>query len=310
VRWFPDQAFEKTYAPPEAGSGAQHSVQLREGLGLVFSGFVAGPGGFVSTLFHPDLVHTCFNFSDMPATLSLGRGPEESRCGDTYLFSPQLSESMLVPALGPVRILDVFVQPADLALFAGDLRAGTASGPLESLAGLRSGPAVHRSRVTPEMRAIIDRIEGCPFHGSLKRVYLEGKVLELLALRLAQLAGAELPRSTRVFSWRHLERLHEARAIVAGKMECPPSLRDLSREVAMSPTVLKRGFREVFGETVFEHLRNLRLRRASEMLARRGTSVKEAAFAVGYASLSHFAKAFREQYGSSPRAWARTRWIR
>ena len=89
-------------------------------------------------------------------------------------------------------------------------------------------------------------------------------------------------------------------------MSAPPSLRELSREVALSATLLKRGFRQLFGETVFEHLRNLRLDRARELLLDQGASVKEAAWSVGYASVSHFARAFGARFGASPRAWART----
>jgi AraC-like DNA-binding protein len=53
----------------------------------------------------------------------------------------------------------------------------------------------------------------------------------------------------------------------------------------------------------YEHVRNLRLERAREMLSEPQASVKEVAHAVGYASLSHFAKAFRRRYGASPRCW-------
>ena len=155
------------------------------------------------------------------------------------------------------------------------------------------------------MVATVERIDDSPFHGGLKKLYLEGKILELIALRLAQLSDGGTPRPGAVLTRRQIERLHEARALVTARMASPPSLRELSREVALSTTLLKRGFRQLFGETVFEHLRNLRLEQAREMLADRDVSVKEAAHAVGYASLSHFARAFGQRFGASPRLWAR-----
>ncbi len=78
----------------------------------------------------------------------------------------------------------------------------------------------------------------------------------------------------------------------------------------MSATVLKTSFHEVFGETVFAYLRNLRLDRAREMLLEEGASVKEVSWAVGYASQSHFAHAFRDRFGTSPRDWAQPRILR
>ncbi len=139
----------------------------------------------------------------------------------------------------------------------------------------------------------------------LGRLYLEGRILELLALRLAQLSDAPLAQVSAALSRKQIERLHEARAVIGARMAAPPSLRELSQQVALSTTLLKRGFRHLFGETVFEHLRNLRLDRARELLLEEGASVKETAWSVGYASLSHFARAFGERFGASPRAWAR-----
>jgi AraC-like DNA-binding protein len=155
------------------------------------------------------------------------------------------------------------------------------------------------------MRAVLDRIEVCPYSGSLRELYVEGKILELLALRLAGLSPPTLAARRRPLSSRQVQRLHEARAIVAQRMASPPSLRELAAQVAMSTTILKQGFRELFGETVFEHLRSLRLERARRMLVDERASVKEAGSSVGYSSLSHFARAFRQHFGCAPRAWSR-----
>ncbi|MFP4567016.1 MAG: helix-turn-helix transcriptional regulator [Spirochaetaceae bacterium] len=61
----------------------------------------------------------------------------------------------------------------------------------------------------------------------------------------------------------------------------------------MNCNKLKYGFREVFGTTVFGQLRNLRLEEARHLIEDGDHSVTEAAFAVGYSSLSHFARTFR-----------------
>jgi AraC family transcriptional regulator, transcriptional activator of the genes for pyochelin and ferripyochelin receptors len=131
--------------------------------------------------------------------------------------------------------------------------------------------------------------------------------LELLAARLWRLTSREPPSRATRLSRRQVERLHEARAIMAARMQSPPSLLELSREVALGTTLLKAGFRQVFGETIFEYLRALRLEKAKQILAGEGASVKEAAAAVGYNSFSHFSQAFRAHVGIGPRAWAAER---
>lgn len=175
---------------------------------------------------------------------------------------------------------------------------------VKRLAGITDGYPVHTARLQGEGRAILEGIAACRLQGSLKRLYVEGAILELMALRLSQLEGAVSPGGTRP-AHRREDRLHEARAILLRRMDSPPSIRGLAKEVAMSATDLKRGFRALFGQTVFGYVRGVRMERCAALLRNRGISVKEAAHAVGYSSLSHFARAFRRVHGTNPESWSR-----
>ncbi|PIE63560.1 MAG: hypothetical protein CSA26_12405 [Desulfobacterales bacterium] len=55
-----------------------------------------------------------------------------------------------------------------------------------------------------------------------------------------------------------------------------------------------------------EYLHILRLEKARELIASREYNVTGAAFAVGYSSLSHFSKAFRQEFGITPKALQKT----
>ena len=52
-----------------------------------------------------------------------------------------------------------------------------------------------------------------------------------------------------------------------------------------------------------EYLTELRLRRAATLLVSTNLSVSEIALEVGYLSLSHFSRVFRERFGKTPRAF-------
>ena len=180
-------------------------------------------------------------------------------------------------------------------------RRRSPEGLLSRLAGLKATPLYQMTRMTGEMLTVIERaLTAVHLTGGLRRLYLDGKVLELLSLRLAQLGIPDRLLTDSATVGRHARRLREAKAIVEARIAEPPSLLELSRAVALSTTLLKRGFRELFGVSVFEHVRNLRLEQARAMLVEPGISVKQVARSVGYASLSHFAKAFRGEYGTSP----------
>ncbi|MBJ7442044.1 MAG: AraC family transcriptional regulator, partial [Sphingopyxis sp.] len=68
----------------------------------------------------------------------------------------------------------------------------------------------------------------------------------------------------------------------------------------MSPRQLTRGFRASRGHSIGDHIAQTRIDMAKRHLAT-SESVKEIAFALGFASPSSFAFAFRRATGSTPR---------
>ncbi|MDX2474958.1 MAG: response regulator, partial [Candidatus Krumholzibacteria bacterium] len=95
--------------------------------------------------------------------------------------------------------------------------------------------------------------------------------------------------------------LERAREVIAANLEDPEfRVEALCREIGMSRTQLHRKLKAVAGRSAGEFLRAERLNKAAEMLGQGECNVTEAAYSVGYRSLSQFAKAFREQFGMAP----------
>ena len=63
---------------------------------------------------------------------------------------------------------------------------------------------------------------------------------------------------------------------------------------------MSRVFSNQTGQTMTQHLRQLRMERAAELLKSREYNVTEVALEVGYSSLSHFSAAFQETFGCCP----------
>jgi AraC-like DNA-binding protein len=80
----------------------------------------------------------------------------------------------------------------------------------------------------------------------------------------------------------------------------PPSLEQISREVACSPFYLSRTFSKEMGQTIPQYVRQLRMEKAAELLKSGEYNVTEVAYEVGYNSLSHFSAAFHQTFGCCP----------
>jgi AraC family transcriptional regulator, transcriptional activator of the genes for pyochelin and ferripyochelin receptors len=160
--------------------------------------------------------------------------------------------------------------------------------------------------ITPAMRLVLEKLFTCPYQGRVRQVFLESQCLELIALKLTQLQ--QVPQmATTVAGLKpdDIERLYLARSIMAANYLQPPSLRELARQVGLNDFKLKYGFRKVFNTTVFGHLHHHRMTLAQEWLAEGKLNVKQVSRQVGYVNQSHFAAAFRRQFGISPKGYQR-----
>jgi len=116
-----------------------------------------------------------------------------------------------------------------------------------------------------------------------------------------------LPTNPMEYSHGDRAKLVQAQAIMVENMMNPPSLMELSRLVGLNDFKLKKGFKEMYGTTVFGYLREKRLEKAFYLLQNGTMNVMEVANAVGYSNPSHFAEVFKAKYGLTPRDFIRYR---
>jgi AraC-like DNA-binding protein len=73
-------------------------------------------------------------------------------------------------------------------------------------------------------------------------------------------------------------------------------------EVAhMSPTTLRRVFRETFGCSPMAYLQQLRVKKSMLLLANPAKSISDVAFEVGFNDSGYFSRVFRQETGESPK---------
>ena len=140
-----------------------------------------------------------------------------------------------------------------------------------------------------------------PLHNTLsglpRQLMLEGAMLQLLGhglqLRMQDRGIRPLPMAAQ-----H-NRLETVRQMLEQHPEKEYSLNELAQLAAMSSSSLRSKFRQAYGHSVFDYLRDCRLALARRYL-QQGYSVQQAAWMSGYQHATNFSTAFRRRYGIAP----------
>lgn len=217
-----------------------------------------------------------------------------------FFYYPELTDLISVAAPEPMRFAYIVMKTETLYALAEGSDGQLA--PIVKQMG-KGCPFLVPDIVTPAMRMVFHQIFNCPYTGAIRRIYLEGKVMELLAQKLDQLRGRESFLSGRPASLKpsDIERIRHAADLLVRNLEDPPDMKVLARSAGLSRSKLYRDFPKVYGLSPFDYLRSRRLQTAMHLLQAGEINVTEAALRVGYANLSHFAKAFRSMFGVSPK---------
>lgn len=169
--------------------------------------------------------------------------------------------------------------------------------------GRRGEPRFEMRTMGAPLAQIADDVLRPPTAGVAWDCWHHAKALEIVAHGLVAPVPTErfCERAKRIGR----ERVERVKDILRSDVEHPPGLAELGRQVGCSPFYLSRTFRQETGETISAFLRRARLERAADLLRAGDANVTEAALTVGYASLSHFSKAFSEAFGCCPCLYGR-----
>ncbi|ODS85807.1 MAG: hypothetical protein ABS46_01705 [Cytophagaceae bacterium SCN 52-12] len=163
--------------------------------------------------------------------------------------------------------------------------------------GMFMGPV----RITPDLLDCIARLNRLSERSSLYRSrLLDVNIRELVLLALeayeAQIQHA-VPKSEQEI----LEKMSRVERLLAGSPEREYSLKQLAEYSLTNTTFLKSRFKQIYGQTVFEYLTTLRMKKAMVLLQSGDMPIADVAAATGYRYATHFTAAFKKYYGVLPK---------
>lgn len=206
------------------------------------------------------------------------------------------SENCIYLSGAGYRFLSIDMSPAQFERMTSGLTEDT-----RLQAGGGAGLFFGKNAITPSIRLILSQIADCSYSQGMRDLYLEGKMLELMAVYLNEsLFEADRISHTVKLSRDDMESLRLAKEILQRDYLHPPTLAGLSRIICLNEFKLKKGFKEMFGYTVHAYVIEQRMQRAQQLLEHGNMTVSEAASRVGYVNVSHFSAAFRKKFGVRP----------
>lgn len=154
--------------------------------------------------------------------------------------------------------------------------------------------------ITAEMYTELQDIVNCEKKGIFMQLFIETKVLNLLRLQFEQYEKLLLRKKYNFVKDYDVEKLYMVKELLDQNINNSYSLKELAQRVGLNDFKLKKGFKEIFGITVFGYLSDLRMKVAREMLAKNSKSIAEISEYCGYSFVQSFITAFKNKYGMTP----------
>jgi len=151
-------------------------------------------------------------------------------------------------------------------------------------------------------RNVLDALLNHSYIGALENIFVNAKIHELLLYSLDCLVDEKEVGFTCKFldDERSKQAIYDAKEILLQHIGDPITIKELSRKVAINECYLKKGFKEIFGTTIFDFYQQQRMEHAKYLLYEKGLSVTDVSSLLGYSSISHFSAAFKKHTGLKP----------
>ena len=134
----------------------------------------------------------------------------------------------------------------------------------------------------------------------VRRICVESQAIEIVAEAVLELIGAAPADRPPPPSVRNLNRAHRVRAYLLEHIDEDLGLDRIAKHTGISVASMQRAFKQAYGGTIAEFVRECRLHKARHAMDREGISVSEAAYRAGYSNPANFSTAFKKLFGMTP----------
>lgn len=167
--------------------------------------------------------------------------------------------------------------------------------------------AIHYVSPNPnslELNFVFQQIQDCKAVGTSQKLYLESKVLEVLSLVTHNLnQSLKRTRLSVKLDKKDFRLLSKVITFMKKNLSEYPSMKELATVANMSTTRFQMAFKQAYGTTPYQYLKEMRMNHALLLLQNSDYNVQTIANEVGYKNAGHFAGILKKTYGITPKKY-------
>ncbi len=154
--------------------------------------------------------------------------------------------------------------------------------------------------LTTEIVQVLKNIANVPSQAEFLKEYVWAKTVELLCLVAQQFVITPKSSESRIPA--HLIKvMNEAKEMMLSDLKVPFSIHTIARAVGTNENYLKKYFKLMFGQTIFNFLQSHKMQLAKQMLLEKKLPIGQISADLGYKNPSNFSANFYKYYGYLPK---------
>ena len=190
--------------------------------------------------------------------------------------------------------------PAHLSQFVKGIKQTTFS---DDILNFRHTTSFSKAmKLCGKTKMVLEALLNHSYTDSFENIYINAQTQMLLLYSMECMTGEGANNFTSKFLDNEADRkkIALAREILLQHISEPLTIKALSRKAAINECYLKKGFKEMYGTTIFDFFQSQRMEHAKYLLYEKALSVTDVSSLLGYSSISHFSTAFKKHTGLKP----------
>jgi AraC-like DNA-binding protein len=161
--------------------------------------------------------------------------------------------------------------------------------------------SIHIREMDFETKTLMNEILNPPDVSPVETAFLQNRIMMMVENFFSWMYDQLSVMEMQIHMTRdEIEQMMKVEESLTGDLSNETTIKQLSVQAAMSPSKLKKQFKDVYGFPIYEYFQKKRMEKARAMLLEGNRTIKAVGRELGFSNLSNFSVAFRKEHQLLP----------